>query len=208
MFALKRSKFAPESAIVLAAALTFFLFTGSIQATLLGTVPTAPGSTVIPGLVPPGTFPGLLASDLSAPFSYTTNAGTTSGTLHSAVFRGDDRTFDFYYQVSNSAASATSIARESDTNFAGTFTALGFRVDGSTLPFALFVNGTQAPFSGDVNTTGAVVGFSFSPGASEILPGQTSNVLVISTNAGAFTTGNAEVIDVDGGAQIVPAFHL
>jgi hypothetical protein len=51
-----------------------------------------------------------------------------------------------------------------------------------------------------------VVGFSFiPPDSSKIQPGQTSNVLVISTNAMNFKAGNASVID--GGVTTVSSFE-
>src|ERR1700730_2029307 len=188
-----------------------FLFGGTRQVKadpfLLGTTPINPGQTAFPGLVPPGTLPGTLLASLIAPYSFTTTAGTTSGTLVSAVFRESGGTLDFYYQVNNNANSATAIDRMTAVSFASFLTAVGFRVDGSTLAGALFVNGTVAPFTADRNGgLGTTVGFSFSPpDGAKILPGLSSNVLVISTDATTFAAGNASVID--GGTQTVAAFQ-
>jgi len=183
------------------------LIVPSAKADLTGTIPIAPTSTVFPGIVPPGTNPGTLLAAESEPFSFTTTGGTTSGFLDSAVYN-DAGTLDFYYQVFNSASSASSLARMTATSFVGftTGTAVGFRVDGSTLTGTPFVNGTVPPVTADMNSTGSVVGFSFSPpDSSKIAPGTDSNVLVISTDATKFTNGNASVID--GGTATVPSFQ-
>jgi len=176
--------------------------TTSTQAFLLGTTPTNPGDTVFPGLVPPGTPEGTLLASLVDPFSYSTTAGTTSGTVTTAVFREATGTLDFYYQVMVNAISATEIARLTGVNFAGFATAVGLRIDA----VGPFVAGTVTPVTADRNGSGAVVGFSFfPPNSAKIMPGLTSEILVISTNATAFTAGNLSVID--GGSQTLPAFQ-
>lgn len=175
------------------------------QAALLGTAPVLPGQTLPTGLVPSGTAAGTLLASLVSAYSFSTTAGITSGTLTSAVYREAGGTLDFYYQVANSASSASAIARETDTNFVGFTTSLGYRTDGSTLAGG-FVNGTVAPVLGDVNGIGTVVGFHFDlTDANKIAAGQTSTALVISTNATNYTAGNAAVID--GGTQTVAAFQ-
>jgi hypothetical protein len=169
---------------------------------LPGTILTDPGTTVTPGLVAPGTPAGTLLASLVTPFSFATTAGNTSGTLTSAVFRESSGTLDFYYQVANSGASATALSREADTSFAGFTTFTGYRTD-AVVAFAV---GTVAPVSADRNSTGALMGFSFSPpDAAKILPGLTSDILVISTNATLFAAGNASVID--GGTETVASFQ-
>jgi hypothetical protein len=171
-------------------------------AVLTGTVPVSPGVTVFPGLVPSGTPAGTLLASLVAPYSFATTSGTTSGTLTSAVYRSAGGTLDFYYQVANDATSATAIARETDTSFTGFTTATGFRLDA----VGPFVAGTVPPVTGDSGVSGRVIGFNFAPpDSAKILPGSTSAILVISTNATNFTAGNASIID--GGAQTVAAFQ-
>lgn len=173
------------------------------QAALIGTQNVAPGGSVL--LTVASGTPGTLVASLLSPYSFTTTAGTTSGTLDTAVFREAGGTLDFYYQVMNNATSATSIRVDSDTAFDGFLTALGYRIDGATLG-AGFVNGTVAPFTGDRNLAGQVVGFNFNQTpALNIQPGQTSFVLAVSTNATNFTAGNAEI--QDGGNQTVSAFQ-
>jgi hypothetical protein len=183
-------------------------------ANLIGTVPTPPGVTVFPGLVPPGTFPGTLLASLSAPF--VTTLGDDSGTVVSAVFREAGGTLDFYYQLTNNLTAPNcggggqltcdSVSSVTATSFAGFATALGFRVDGSTLPAGVFADGTVVPVTADRSLNGSVVGFHFNPPVvANILPGQTSNVLVIATNGTNFTAGNFSLIS--GGVTTVAAFQ-
>jgi hypothetical protein len=56
----------------------------------------------------------------------------------------------------------------------------------------------------DVTFASLLVNFN-PPVNAEIVPGQSSDVLVISTNATQFTAGNASVID--GGAAVVASFE-
>ena len=179
------------------------------QALLLGTAPLAPGSSVIPTLVAPGTDPGTLLAVVSAPF--TTSLGLNSGTLVSAVFQEAGGTLDFYYQVTNDATApdcsptttpCDPLSRETDSSFAGFVTRVGFRTDGASLPD--FVAGSVPPSTADRSAVGSVVGFNFPAPSEQIQPGQTSLVLVISTDATGFKAGNASVID--GGVATVPSF--
>jgi hypothetical protein len=153
--------------------------------------------------------PGTLLATLSAPFSFSTTSGTTSGTLLSAVYRNGSGTLDFYYQVVNSAASATALSRESDFNFLTFLTAVAYRLDGSTLTGTSFTDGTAGiiPVTGDRDILGSTVGFNFvpTPPGTKIPPGSTAAVLIISTNATTFAAGNAEVLD--GGTQTVASFQ-
>jgi len=135
---------------------------------------------------------------------FSTTAGVTSGTLTTAVYMESSGTLDFYYQVSNNASSSTSIGRESNTNFDDFLTSVGFRTDGSTLTGAGFVDGTKPPDLSDRNA--GVIGFNYSLVVSDKLaPGETSNVMVISTNATMYTSGDAELLD--GGSATVLAFQ-
>jgi len=200
--------------ILAAAGLLFGIFgVSTASATLIGTFPTNPGDTVIPLLVLPGSAPGTLLASISVPFVDT--LGTDSGTLVSAVYRESGGMLDFYYQVSNNLTSSNCggagqpvcdpISRVTDTSFTGFQTALGFRTDGGSLG-GPFVNGSVNPLFGDRSTSGNVVGFSFYPPvAAKLQPGQTSDVLVISTDATNFDLGNASVIN--GGTMTVASFE-
>lgn len=179
---------------------------------LTGTVALAPSATVVPGLAsgPAGT---LLAS-LST--NWVSTLGTSSGVLRSAVYQEAGGTLDFYYQVSDNTTAPNCggagqpacdpLSRETDTDFSGWLTSVGFRTDGASLPSSIFVNGTVAPVTADRNSVGNVVGFSYNPpDSAKIQPGQTGFVLVISTNATNYKPGFASVID--GGVTTVAAFQ-
>lgn len=184
----------------------FLILPTANAAFLVGTSPLGNTQTIFTTLpVVPGTPAGTLLASTTAPYSFSTTSGTTSGTLTSAVYNNGG-TLDFYYQVANSANSATAIARETDNSFTGFATQVGFRTDGGSFAAAGFVNGSITPITADKNGSGSVVGFQFNPpDGAKILPGTTSSVLVISTNATAFVLGNASVID--GGTQTVTAYQ-
>jgi hypothetical protein len=168
--------------------------------------PANPGDTVTPCLFNGGA--GTLLASLSAPFI--TANGTTSGTVLSAVYREAGGTLDFYYQVfvnlssTNCGAGSTQpgtacdpLSRETDTDFSSFLTQLAFRTNGSTLGGG-FVDGNTDPQTADRNLSpGDVIGFTFNgaPGFTPILPGGTSRVFIISTNAVNFAAGTAAVID-------------
>jgi hypothetical protein len=180
-------------------------FNKQASGALTGTVLLLPNSSVVPGTVPAATAPGNLLATLSSPFSFTTTAGTTSGTLVTAVYKESGGTLDFYYQIDNGTSSATSVSRETDTSFTGFTTSVGSRTDGASLTGTTFVNGSAVPQSAD-RDAGATVGFDFNPPVTaKIAPGQSSLVLVISTNATSFTAGNTSIID--GGSQTVASFQ-
>jgi PEP-CTERM motif len=180
---------------------------GTVDGCAAASVGPTPGTTVFP-VDCTGTGPGFLLTDMTASFSYTTTAGTNSGTIESAVYN-DGGTLDFYYQVTNDPTSATALARLTATDFIGFVTDAGYRTDGGTmLPGTGFINGSVTPVSADSNTDGSVIGFSFYPptdNTAEIIPGSSSYVLVISTDATNWTMGNASIID--GGTQTVAAFQ-
>jgi hypothetical protein len=147
--------------------------------------------------IPPddmGDTPGTMLAVKFAPFSFTTSAGITHGVLKAEVFAEIGGTLDFYYIVFNQPDSATAVARESDLNFTGWTTSVAFRSDGSQVPG--FVDGNVPPSSADLDGSGSTVGFNFGP----ILPNQRSRVVVISTNAFSFTTGQSMV---DGSGPLV-----
>jgi hypothetical protein len=173
------------------------------QAALLGTTPVPPGSSLLlTGGATGQPLGTLVGGPLTSLYSFNTTAGTTSGSLTTSVYRESGGTLDFYYQVANNASSATAIARQTDTSFTGYTTSLGYRTDA----VSGFATGTVPPTTGDVSLTSSVVGFQFGPpDSAKILPGTTSTVLVISTNATNFTAGNASIID--GGTQTVAAFQ-
>lgn len=177
-----------------------------ISACATGSFGPIPGNTVLP-VDCTGNDSGTLLQAMSAPFSYATTSGTTSGVIYSAVYN-DGGTLDFYYQVSNDANSTDSLARETDSSFLGFTTFAAFLTNGSSLLGSGFQNGDTVPITADSNADGSVIGFNFFPPSSpptEIAPGHSSYVLIISTNATQYTVGNASVID--GGTATVAAFQ-
>lgn len=165
----------------------------------------SPGNTTFP-IDCTGSASGTLLASMSSPFSYTTSAGTNTGTIISAVYADGGGTLDFYYQVVNDPTSATALARETSTNFFGFITNAAFITNGSSLG-NVFVDGSHEPVTVDSNLDGSVIGFSFYPPtdpSSEIGPGTASIVLIISTDATAYTVGSATVIN--GGTGSVKAF--
>ena len=142
-------------------ALLFGLSGPSVLASfIVPSTPLSPGSEVAVG--PTGAFPGTLLATSASPYSFTTAAGTTSGSLDSAVFNPSG-TLDFYYQINNSAASATSLERETDVSFLNFGTAVAFRLDGGPIGGTGFVNGTMVAATADRDVPGAVIGFDFLP---------------------------------------------
>src|ERR1022692_2479281 len=200
-------KFAPIATILLVGLLCgSAALAGTVDAcAVVGGGTLAPTSTVFP---PPCSgsviAAGTLDAWMSASFSYTSTAGTNTGTVYSAVY--DNGGFlDFYYQVVNDPSSSTALARLIATDFAGFTTDVSFRTNGGSFTDPMcslpsnqcFFDGTIAPQTSDSNTGGSVIGFGFNTPliSGEVFPGDASNVLMISTNATMWTAGSASVID-------------
>ena len=160
--------------------------------------------------------PSTMLASNSAPF--TSSTGFYSGTLISAVFRETGAgTLDFYYQVVLNTTSTkcggggqpacNPIARETHVNFNNSFawtTWVATRGDA----VGPFTAGTVFQITADRNATGNVIGFSFHPpDGAKLQPGQTSSILIISTNAigDNYTLGKSSVID--GGVTTVQTFQ-
>jgi hypothetical protein len=168
------------------------------------------GGTVVPGAI--GPLPGatLLASHVGEAF--TSSIGDFTGTATVAVYSDPLNVFgaghlDFVYQVHNNASSTASLERLTMTHFAGFLTDVSFTLTGSAIPGGIFVDGTATAFPATADrTTADVVGFNFPGGAStnHIMPGQTSTVVIIETDATTFTSGFLSVIN--GGVATVDAF--
>ena len=169
---------------------------------------------------PPGSCSGTL-SDFTGTFTFTVLAtqsqivaplsGTYTGTLNSAVLLDNATgTLDFLYQFNNNPGSNDSIQRITGISYTGFTTDVGFRSDVIGSFFGVtFVAGNKPPIEADRSTPGNVVGFGFFNTATgdvttEIGPGQSSNALIVRTNATNFTTGFASIID--GGATTVLSF--
>jgi len=132
--------------------------------------------------------------------AFTTGTMTTptwSATYSAWVYSDPGNTFcngclDFLYQFTNNANSQDVLERFTGFSYAGFLTDVGFVP--ATGP---------APISVDRSTTGAVVGFNYT-GANNILPGQTTAMLVVETNAKTF--GHGYLTAQDGTAAYADAF--
>lgn len=154
----------------------------SSQATILapGSVgldaPQAPGPTILDTLVTPYSFGGI------------------TGTVTSWVVRDPANPLgglSFYYQVSESGTEA--ISRVSTSNFG---IVPGSPVDVSTIAgsFDSSVTGGVLPTDASRSTlSGSVVGFNFIN--AEVLPGQSSAVMVVNTAYQGFQISAGSVID-------------
>jgi hypothetical protein len=196
--------------MILAMVLSLGWFATPSQATLAGTTPLLPGGVVpFPGdatFDPPGT---LLADQVHSFSLFVTGTGTMSGSIESAVYQeGPGGTLDFYYQLTNTSPDGDSFDRNTDSNFAGFATNVGFRTDGATLTGTTFKSSTFFPVQADRKPAGDVVGFTFNglfTPDEDIPVGASSAVLVISTDAHFFTLGAASAID--SGTGTVVAFE-
>ncbi len=104
---------------------------------------------------------------------------------------------DFYYQVTNNATSTDALGRITATDFPNSVTTNVFQTASA---FNLFPAGSQTSSGGDRGTLGTV-GFEFEPGATftgKIDPGETSNLLIIRTNATNFASGFMGILDGTG----------
>lgn len=185
------------------ALLLCLIFVGSIEASII-----APSGSGLPDNFTGQT--GLVLLATTGPQAFVSTNGLVVGTLVAGVFRDPNNIFgandlSFLYQVTNSSGSIDPVGRETDINFTGWMTDVGDRSDGAILG-GPWVNGTVAPQTVDRSLTGDTVGFTFSaPVLLPVLPGQTSWVLEIQTNATNFTQGKANIID--GGVTTVNAFQ-
>lgn len=199
-----------RQSVPIAVVLLFGLLCGS--AAMAGTiaacaaVPGGPsGSNSVLPTNCTGDTSGTLDAFMASPFSYTSTSGTTSGTVYSAVY-DDGGTLDFYYQVVNNSSSATSIAQLSAFDFVGFTTNAAYIINGASLGVG-FANGTIAPQLTSVEA-GDTVNFNYnSPSASGVIPpGDTSDVVIISTNATFYKAGGDSVQD-GGSSGTLAAFE-
>ncbi|MGA3040854.1 MAG: PEP-CTERM sorting domain-containing protein [Bryobacteraceae bacterium] len=201
-------KFAPIAAVLLLGSLCgSVMFAGTVATCADGAFGPTAGNTVFPANCT-GDVTGTLDAWMSSAFSYTTNTGTTSGFIYSAVY-DDAGTLDFYYQVVNNASSADAISTLSVSDFTqAPTTNAAYWTDGSALTGTGFVDGTTSPQTADRYSDGSTIQFAFYPPSSsttEIAPGESSDVEIVSTNATTYSAGFAAVID--SGTDTVAAFQ-
>lgn len=168
-----------------------------LHAALIGTIPLAPGGTVVPGnasFPDPNVFVALQEVHVVPP------SKDYEVAFKSVVEKEPNGALDFYYGASNSTLSTDSISRLTAGGFGPFQTSVGglsnFNCGGGTT--------LMGPASADRDNNGNIVGFNFGPSAPlKIAPG-TCGTTLISTSATNFTIGSASLID--GGATMVPAF--
>jgi hypothetical protein len=118
-------------------------------------------------------------------------APTFSGTLTTTVITGDTSNplggLTFTYLLTNNQGSVNAIGRLTVTDFSSWLTDASFQTGPGLAPAYV-----------DRAGTGDVIGFSFQGpplGASQLLGGMTTTLLVVQTNAPAFVPAIASVID-------------
>ncbi len=142
-----------------------------------------PGTSGSPDLLSLGSGSTLVANTGSLPFSNS----AFSGTIDEWVYEDTANTFGsgdltWVIQVVNSANSSDAMARVTAGNFATFMTDVGDN------------GGANAPSLVDRDTPGHTIGFSWAA-TGGLLAGQTSDLLMIDTNASRFTTGTLAVIN-------------
>ena len=180
--------------VVLAVALVGIYGTANATA-LVANVPTASVDSV-------ATFFGGTLLD-----SVSTNVSNVSynGIARVAVYDSGSG-LDFYYQFSNDASSKNGVERFSAFDYSS-LGASQVSVFQTGAGFGIFSNGTEQSDYAD-RTLAGVIGFSFVPnGASKIVPGTTSFIQIIRTNATSYTAGNFGLLDgiADNAAGFAPA---
>lgn len=179
--------------VVLAVALVGIYGTANATA-LVANVPTANVDNV-------ATFFGGTLLD-----SVSTNVSNISynGIARAAVYDSGSG-LDFYYQFSNDASSKNGVERFAAFDYSS-LGASQVSVFQTGAGFGIFSNGTEQSDYAD-RTLAGVIGFSFVPnGASKIVPGTTSFIQIIRTNATSYTAGNFGILDgvADNAAGFAP----
>ncbi len=119
-------------------------------------------------------------------------------TARSAVYRENSTgNLAFLYQVTNLGSSNDSVGRftvgQFDPSFTTSIAASSVDADGA----GVFIAGSRAADQADRSFSGTPVGFNFLPSATaaKLLPGQSSQIMAIYTNAKEYKTGQFSVID-------------
>jgi len=174
-----------------------------LTAAALLVIGTAQASVLVPG--GPAQFPDMFSASgevtllALASGTFATPIPSANGTFVNAVYRNTSGTLDFLYQFNVATTSPNVVAVTTASDFTGFTTDVGFMKDGSLLPTNPgFVDGTTDPVF-VARPVAASVGFFFGPNAANnILPGESSFVLVVSTNAKNFVA-RPDVVGISGG---------
>ena len=176
-----------------------------LTAAALLVIGTAQASVLIPG--GPAQFPDMFSASREVTLlaltsgTFATPIPSANGTFVDAVYRNTSGTLDFLYQFNVATTSPNVVAVTTASDFTGFTTDVGFMHDGSLLPSNPspgFVDGNTDPVF-VARPVAASVGFFFGPNAAnEIHPGDSSFVLVVSTNATNFVA-RPDVVGISGG---------
>jgi len=161
----------------------------SVHASLIGTpLPTGPGNPAPTNVSGISNLTGATI-DVSSENTQTIGSPSTlSGTLYTAVVKETNGTYDFLYQVVLNSGS-DGLSRLTAGNFTGYAVSGGYTTSDT---FGYFQTGTMAPDTLDHHSN-STVGFDFTgsmPG------GTTSYIMVVGTNATAFSPGLVAAIDL------------
>ncbi len=168
-----------------------------------------------PGAFTPDTFVFCTSSAdcptmlTSMSVTQTSSNSKVTATVNSAVYSDPTNIFGagdltFVYQVLNSASSKDSIGRFTAIDFTGFKTDVGITPNGGSIGGSFTAGGTSPQLVDRVSDD--VVGFSFNAPLTQLIaPGSNSIVLVIQTDAKAWTAGEVNVID--GGVTTIASFQ-
>ena len=171
-----------------------------VLCTRIYAAPLLPNQTIAaPGELDPTGGVVQAGTGVAVPFASPAGPGSFSGTLTSTVIAGDPSNalggLTFTYRITNDANSLSAIERMTNLNFTGFLTDVSFQTPAAGV----------VPTTVDRDASGSTVGWSWSAlGAGVIPAGGASRLVVIQTNAPAFTQVNANVID--GSIAVVSSF--
>ena len=161
-----------------------------------------PGSSVV-GAGDPFTVGGLLVADTGAQaYTLTVSGETLSGTYESQVYSDPGNSFchgclDFLYEVTSTGTDA--IYTISTSNFAGWLTDVGFA---SNITVGGFTN---QPVNDQITRAGNGSAINFKYSGFGVTAGNSTQVLVVETNAQSWQAGSLSIID--NGTKTVAAFE-
>lgn len=165
-------KFGSISISVLAVLLALICFAPAGYANVL-----APGGSGAPDVLTE------LGSPDSAVLTTAISTGTYTGTLESQVFVETGGTLDFLYLL-NVTAGPDAVNRLTVTNFTGWTTDVGYLAGTGIIPTGV-----------DRSNSGGTVGFQFGSEPNGVTAGESTDVLIIETNAKTFGVGTGSTID-------------
>ncbi len=167
--------------VVPAVSLALFVMLAMIPAPAMADSLTAGGSVTPTALPSSFTSSLTLLASVTAPFTISFGAFSTTGDLDSWVYQTPGGTLDFLFQVTTNPGSKDQAEALSMALFGGFTTDVDY------------LTGTGvAPASSTRSSDGNIVNFGFVPGFDD---GQSTAILVIETNATSFTTGQFSIQD-------------